>query len=376
MTLFSPLRLRDVTIPNRVVVSPMSQYSAVDGIANDWHQSHLGRFALGGAGLIFTEATAVEERGRRTPGDLGLWRDDQVEPLARIAAFIKDQGSIPAVQLAHAGRKASERRPWHGKGIVDDEDIALRGEAPWPTIGPTAESFAPGWHTPSAMTTEEIGVVVAAFRDAAARADAAGFEVIEVYAAHGFLLHQFYSPACNTRTDGYGNDFQGRTRFACEVADAIRSVWPEGRPLFFRVSAVDWVENGWTLDDTMQLAARLSEHGVDLLDCSSGGIGGSAAKQPIPAEPGFQVPFAERVRMESGLATMAVGLIRTADQAEAIVHDKRADLVAIGREHLQDPNWALHAASVLGVDEDFSLWQPQFGWWLAQRERASRKARK
>ena len=373
MSLFDSFTLRGITIPNRVAISPMSQYAATDGLAGDWHFVHLGRFALGGAGLVFTEATAVEQRGRRTPGDLGLWRDDQIAPLGRIAEFLRSQGSVPGIQLAHAGRKASERRPWHNESPLNEEDRALRGEAPWQTIGPTDEPYAAGWHTPAAMSEDDISAVIEAFRHAAGRALEAGFEIIEVYAAHGFLLHQFYSPASNRRTDRYGGDFDGRVRLAVEVAAAIRTVWPEHLPLSFRLSAKDWIDGGWEVADTIELARRLKAEGVDLIDCSSGGLGGSAKPQRMPLAQGFQVPFAEAVRREADIATMAVGFLWDPRKAEAIVSEGKADLVALAREVLNDPNWALHAARTLGHDVDFGVWKPAFGWWLHRRERVIEK---
>jgi len=373
MSLFDPLTLRGVVLPNRVVVSPMSQYRAVEGFANDWHLVHLGRFALGGAGLVFCEATAVEDRGRRTHGDLGLWRDEQVDGLARIAGFLAAEGAVPGIQLAHAGRKASERRPWHGETPVVEEDVALRGEAPWTAIGPSALPYAEGWPAPAEMTRDDIADVVAAFRDAARRAQAAGFKVIEVYAAHGFLIHQFYSPVANRRDDAYGGDFEGRTRLGLEIAEAIRSVWPEERPLIFRLSATDWLDGGWELEDTIAFARRLRDRGVDVIDCSSGGIGGRERPRRMALSQGFQAPFAEAVRREAGIATMAVGFIWDPAAANAIVETGQADLVALAREVLSDPNWALRAGGALGRDEGFALWKPEFGWWLNRRDRLVRK---
>ena len=371
--LFSNFQIRDVVIPNRVCVSPMSQYAAVDGFSNDWHFAHLARFALGGAGLIFTEATAVSEDARRTPGDLGIWRDEQVEGLARIAAFVKQQGAVPGVQLAHAGRKASERRPWHGETPLDDEDIALRGEAPWEAVGPTDEPYGENWPTPRVLAADEISRIVDDFGAAAARVDEAGYDVIEVYAAHGFLLHQFYSPLTNTRDDGWGGDFDGRVRLSLEVARSIRANWPEAKPLFFRVSASDWLEGGWTIDDTADLARRLKAEGVDVIDCSSGGLGGPHPPIRFPLGPAFQADFAASVREAVDIATMAVGFIWEPEVANEVITSGKADLVALARELLNNPNWPLHAARQLGVDRDFSLWKPAFGWWLNKRERVMRK---
>jgi 2,4-dienoyl-CoA reductase-like NADH-dependent reductase (Old Yellow Enzyme family) len=373
MALFSPLSLRGVTFPNRIAVSPMSQYAAKDGYASDYHFAHLARFALGGAGLVLTEATAVEERGRRTPGDLGLWQDGQIDGLARIASFVASEGAVPGIQLGHAGRKASERRPWHGQTPLNDEDATQRNEAPWPAIGPTGEPYGDGWPAPRAMEIGDIEDVRASFRAAAARAREAGFRVIEVYAAHGFLLHQFYSPACNTRSDAYGGDLESRIRLLLEVASDIRSEWPDDLPLLFRISAVDWVEAGWELEDTVALARALKQSGVDMLVCSSGAIGGTAAPIRMPVAAGFQVPFAQAVRSEADLASMAVGFIWDPHFADALVSDGRADMVALARELLNNPNWPLHAARALGVDDDYGRWKPQFGWWLNKRERLIKK---
>jgi 2,4-dienoyl-CoA reductase-like NADH-dependent reductase (Old Yellow Enzyme family) len=373
MHLFNPLQIRDVTIPNRIVVSPMSQYISKNGYANDWHFAHLSRFALGGAGLIFTEATAVEERGRRTHGDLGLWENGQIAELVRLTSFIKQQDSIAGIQLAHAGRKASERRPWHGEIPVDEEDIELRDEAPWQSIGPGNKPYAEGWHLPLQMTINDIEQLKQNFKDAARRSLDAGFDIIEIYAAHGFLLHQFYSPIANIRSDKYGGSFDNRIRLSIEVVEEIRSVWPENKPLFFRLSATDWIEGGWEINDTIEFAKKLKEAGVDLIDCSSGGIGGSEKQQKIPLRPGFQVPLAKEVRDKADILTMAVGLICQAQSANEIIEKENADLVAIAREVLSNPNWPLHAAQELGIDNDFSLWKPQFGWWLNKRERLLRR---
>ena len=373
MSLFSSFAIRDVEIPNRIVISPMSQYRAKEGFTNDWHMVHLGRFALGGAGLVFCEATAVAEQGRRTPGDLGIWRDEQLPGLAKIARFLAAEGAVPGIQLGHAGRKASERRPWLGGKPLDDEDVALRGEQPWTAIAPSPLPFGDGWPVPREMTPEDIATTVGAFRDAAARSLEAGFKVIEVYAAHGFLVHEFYSPISNQRTDAYGGDIEGRTRFAVEVASAIRQVWPDNLPLIFRLSATDWLDDGWHVEDTVQLALRLKSCGVDMIDCSTGGIGGAQRPHRMPFGHGFQVPFAERVRHEADIPTIAVGMIWDPAEANAIVESGRADLVALAREALSEPNWPLHARAVLSDDQSFEMWKPEFGWWLAQRERTVRK---
>lgn len=368
-SLFSSFRLRDVEFANRIVVSPMSQYAANDGLANDWHFAHLSRFALGGAGMVMVEATAVEERGRRTPGDLGLWSQEQIEPLARIAKFLTANGSVPAIQLAHAGRKASERRPWHTEQPLNTQDETERGEAAWTAIAPSPLPYRDGWPVPHVMTEADIAEVVQAFANAARRSLEAGFKLIELYAGHGFLLHQFYSPIANTRTDRYGGDFAGRTRILVEVADAIREVWPDHLPLAYRISVTDWIEGGWTTDESVALAKLLAEHGVDLVDCTSGGIGGD---QPVrfPLAEGYQVSLAEAVREQAKVATMTVGMIWASSFADDLIRDGKADLVAIARELLDDPNWPLHAARELGVDPGFGMWPPEFGWWLDKRQRA------
>lgn len=368
--LFSPLQLRGVRLPNRVVISPMCTYSAEDGLANDWHLAHLGKFALGGAGTVFVEATAVEERGRITHGCVGIWSEAHARALARLAAFLKAQGAVPAIQLAHAGRKAGMQRPWHGNGPLDENDLA-RGEKPWAIIGPTTEPAGDGWLVPRAMDRRDIADVVQAFADGARRALEAGYEIAEIHGAHGYLLHSFLSPVSNTRRDGYGGDLHGRMRLALEVTGAVRDVWPEDRPLFFRISAVDGLENGWDIQDSVALARALKARGVDVVDCSSGGIMGQVNKAMIPRGLGFQVPFAERIRREADIATQCVGLILDGPQAERILRDQSADLVAIGREALLDPFWAHNAARALGVAGDgFEGWPEQYGWWLRRRARA------
>ena len=368
-SLFEPISLRGVTIKNRIAVSPMSQYRAEFGYANAWHMVHLGRFALGGAGLVFSEATAVEAHGRRTHGDLGLWEDGQIEPLAPITRFIAEEGAVPGIQLGHAGRKASERRPWHGETPVTEEDEAVRGEAPWRAVAPSALPYADGWPAPHEMDDTEIAAVVDAYGAAAARAYEAGFKVLEVYAAHGFLIHQFLSPVANRRNDGWGGDATGRRRFALEVARSIRGHWPDDLPLLFRLSATDWVDGGIEVEDTVATAAALAAEGVDMIDLSSGGIGGKDRPQRMKIEQGFQVPFAERVRHEAGVATMAVGFLWDPETCEAVVAEDRADMVALARELLDDPNWPLHAAARLGVDDGHQMWPPESGWWLMKRAR-------
>jgi 2,4-dienoyl-CoA reductase-like NADH-dependent reductase (Old Yellow Enzyme family) len=371
--LFDPLRLRGVTLRNRICVSPMSQYRARDGMANDWHFAHLSRFALGGCAVVFTEATAVSKEARRTHGDLGIWCDEHIAPLERIAKFLKAEQSLAGVQLAHAGRKSSERRPWHGGTPVDNEDVRLRNEEPWQALGPTNEPYDSGWPAPTAMTEKDVRKVIEDFGRAARRADNAGFDLIEVYAAHGFLLHQFYSPLCNTRTDDWGGSFENRIRLSLEVASSIRENWPQEKPLFFRISATDWIDGGWDINDSVALAKALKSRGVDVIDCSSGGIGGPYPPAQFPLGRAFQSDLSETIRREADIASMAVGFIWEAETANSVVESGKAELVAIGRELLNNPNWALHAAAELSVDGGYSLWDPAFGWWLNKRDRLMKK---
>ncbi|MEO7761850.1 MAG: NADH:flavin oxidoreductase/NADH oxidase [Casimicrobiaceae bacterium] len=368
--LFSPLQLRTIRLPNRVVIAPMCQYSATDGVANDWHFAHLAKFAIGRAGLIFTEAAAVEADGRITHGDLGIWRDEHTAPLERITAFVKSQGAIPAIQLAHAGRKASMQRPWFGNGPLDRAD-AERGDIAWRIVGPGDNSLGPGWLTPHALKQAEMLRIQQSFVAAAGRADRAGFEVAEIHGAHGYLLHSFLSPLTNPRPDRYGGSLENRMRFPLEVIAAVRASWPVAKPLFVRVSAIDDLEGGWSIDDSIVFATELKRLGVDVVDCSSGGALGSAtaaAKPLTPRVPGFQLPFAQAIRAGAGIATMAVGLILDGHQAEAALQSGQADLIAIGREALSDPNWALRAARELGDDPRFEMWPEQYGWWLTRRQ--------
>jgi 2,4-dienoyl-CoA reductase-like NADH-dependent reductase (Old Yellow Enzyme family) len=356
-----------VTLKNRVVISPMCQYSAKDGLANDWHFAHLAKFAIGGAGLVFAEAAAVEADGRITYGDLGIWSDAHIAPLKRITDFVKSQGSVAAMQLAHAGRKASMQRPWDGNGPINESDRA-RGEDVWPVVAPSPIPMDSGWLTPHELTVNEIRQIQDSWKKAALRALAAGFDVLEMHSAHGYLSHEFLSPLSNKRSDQYGGDFKGRTRFTLELAEVLRAVWPQDKPLFVRVSSVDGVEGGWTLDDTVALAKELKARGVDVLDCSSGGLMGSATAARVKRSPGFQVPFAERVRKEAGMTTMAVGLILDPHQAEQVLQSGQADLIAVGRQALYNPNWALHAEVALGVEGEYESWPVQYGWWLDKRQ--------
>lgn len=338
--LFSPLPIRAITLPNRIVVSPMCQYSCHDGFVNDWHLVHLGSRAVGGAGLIFVEASAVEERGRISPGDVGIWKDEHIEPLARMTRFMKSQGAFAGIQLAHAGRKASTDVPWRGTRPLFD------GEGGWQPVAPSPLPFDHGHPVPAELSVGEIRKIVEAFAAAAQRALKAGFEVIELHGAHGYLLHEFVSPLSNHRTDEYGGSFDNRIRFVCEVAKAVRAVWPDRLPLFLRVSATDWVEGGWTIDDSVQLARAVKPLGVDLVDCSSGG---TVPHATIPLGPGYQVAFAERIRRETGMLTGAVGLITEPQQADEIICGGHADLVLLAREFLREPYWPLKASQELGA---------------------------
>lgn len=339
--LFRPLSLRGITLRNRITVSPMCEYSSVDGFASDWHLVHLGSRAVGGAALVMTEAAAVEARGRISPQDLGIYRDEHIEMLSRITTFIKKQGAVAGIQLAHAGRKASTYRPWSGSGEVSVE------EGRWETIAPSAERFTGNYPLPKEMTHEDIAQVVQAFREATLRSLKAGFQVIELHAAHGYLVHQFLSPLSNKRDDEYGGSLTNRMRFLLEIVDATREVWPQELPIFVRISASDWTEGGLTIEDSVEVARALKEHHVDLIDVSSGG---NAAKARIPVGPSYQVPFAEQIRQEADIATGAVGLITKPEQANEILESQQADLIFLARELLRDPYWPIHAARALGYD--------------------------
>lgn len=348
--LLEPYTLRQLTLRNRIVVSPMCQYCCADGLANDWHLVHLGSRAVGGAGLIFTEAAAVTRDGRITPEDLGIWNDEQIAPLQRITRFIEAQGAVAGIQLSHAGRKASTWRPWlseHGSIPAD--------QGGWTTWGPSDIAFDPHYTAPTPLDEAQIQDVIKAFVDAAKRSLTAGFKVVEIHAAHGYLLHQFLSPLSNQRQDQYGGSFDNRIRLTLEITKAVREVWPEDLPVFVRVSATDWVEDGWNPDETVELAKRLKDLGVDLVDVSSGG---TAAKAEIPVGPGYQTEFAGRVRNESGIASGTVGMITEAFQADTILRTGQADLIFLARELLRDPYWPLHADDDLGGRQ--AVWPAQY----------------
>jgi 2,4-dienoyl-CoA reductase-like NADH-dependent reductase (Old Yellow Enzyme family) len=350
--LFAPYPLRSLTLRNRIMVSAMCQYSSTDGFANDWHVVNLGSRAVGGAALVMTEATAVEARGRISPQDLGIWSDTHIPGLARITAFIREQGAIPGIQLAHAGRKASTACPWLGQGAVGPE----QGGWPQEVVGPSALAFSANYAMPQALTEDGIAEVISSFRDATRRAYEAGFQVIELHGAHGYLLHEFLSPASNRREDRYGGSLSNRARMLLETAAAVREVWPTSLPILVRVSATDWLPEGqgFTIDECVQVATWLKDAGVDLIDVSSGGLD---ERQQVVTEPGYQVPFAKRIRHGAGIPVAAVGLITEPTQADAIVRNGQADLIALARELLRDPYWPLHAARELGKEV---AWPPQY----------------
>jgi 2,4-dienoyl-CoA reductase-like NADH-dependent reductase (Old Yellow Enzyme family) len=340
MNLFDELQIRDVKLRNRIVVSPMCQYSSTDGFANDWHLVHLGSRAVGGAALIFTEASAVSPEGRISPNDLGIWEDGHIEFLSRITGFLRTQGALPGIQLAHAGRKGSTRVPWAPGPFVTE------AEGGWKPVAPSAITFAPtNYARPTALDEQGIQKVIRDFSAAAVRAQRAGFAVIEVHSAHGYLLHEFLSPLSNQRTDSYGGSFENRTRLVREVVTAIRKVWPEKNPLFIRISSTDWTAGGWDIDQSVALATQLAPLGVDLIDCSSGG---NVPNAQIPVGPGYQVGFAERIRRDTGMMTGAVGMINTAAEASAILSRDQADVVIMARQFLRDPYFPLHVAQELG----------------------------
>jgi 2,4-dienoyl-CoA reductase-like NADH-dependent reductase (Old Yellow Enzyme family) len=352
--LFTPYKIREIAFKNRIIVSPMCEYSSKDGFANDWHLVHLGSRAVGGAALIIAEATSVSPEGRITPDDLGIWKDEHIVPLKRITQFIKEQNAIPGIQLAHAGRKASRTSPWKGNKRLSSN------EAGWTNLAPSSLPFFPAEEPPAALDEAGINKVTCDFKAAAKRALEAGFQVIEIHAAHGYLINEFLSPLVNKRTDQYGGSFDNRIRLLLEITHEIREVWPEAYPLFVRISASDWAEGGWTIDDSVSLVNILKNNGVDLIDCSSGGIIPDAV---IPAAPGYQVPFSETIRKKTGITTGAVGIIVTPQQAEEIIASGKADFVLLARELLRDPYFPLHAARDLGYDIA----------WPSQYERAKRK---
>jgi 2,4-dienoyl-CoA reductase-like NADH-dependent reductase (Old Yellow Enzyme family) len=365
--LFEPLRLRDVTLRNRIVVSPMWQYRGVDGRPTDWHLMHLGRFADGGAGLVFQESTAVERRGAGTVGDLGIWDDSFIAPLSRLATIVRDNGAVPGIQIGHSGRKSRTGLPMGpGRGPLTRTDDIADWDA-WEPIAPSPVALRDDFEPPREMDAGDIVTVQRAFADAARRADAAGFDVLDLHAGHGYLLHEFLSPLTNRRTDGYGGSRENRSRMVLETTAAVRAAWPAGKPLFVRLSCTDGA--GWELDDTVWLVDRLLEAGVDVVDCSSGGLVGSPLKAGEAPSYGYQAPLSREVRERTGATTMTVGLIVHADHAESLVADGGADLVAVGREVLLNPNWPLDCALKLGVADPWALTAGTSAFWLRQRER-------
>ena len=370
--LLSPLTLREVMLRNRLVVSPMCQYSAVHGKADDWHFAHLSRFALGGFGTVMVEATAISPEGRITYACLGLWDDAQIAPLARIAAFLKSQGAAAGIQLGHAGRKASTPLWWRGAFNETEAEKPAVGFQHWQPVAPSALPHMdhPDYQTPRALTLAEVQAIPATFAAAVARADRAGFDIVEIHGAHGYLINQFLSPIANHRTDAYGGSRVNRMRLLLEIIEATRAVWPAGKPLFLRLSVQDAVQGGWTVDDSLVLAAEARARGVDLIDCSSGGFLGA---QITPA-PGYQVPLARAIR-DGGTPSMAVGLITTPQQAEAVLADGNADLIALGRTALEDPNFPLHAAKALAEADAYAQYPKQAGFAVRLRDQALAKAR-
>jgi 2,4-dienoyl-CoA reductase-like NADH-dependent reductase (Old Yellow Enzyme family) len=373
--LFAPLRLRGVTLKNRVMVAPMAMYSAHEGFTDDFHLVHLGRFALGGAGLVFTEATAVSPAGRITPGCAGLWLDAQGTALRRLTDFLHRHDCAAGIQLAHSGPRGATRRPWHGGTRLDTDDLERRREQEWPIVGVTADPYDAASPPPHALTAADLDALVEDYRRATLRAVTAGFDVLELHFAHGYLMHAFLSPLTNRRDDDYGGGLENRMRLPLRVVEAVRAGWPADRPLFVRISAIDGVEVGWSLDDSVSFAKELAARGVDAVDCSSGGMVLPRDKQLASRTLGFQVPFAARIRREAQVATVAVGLIIAPKQAESILRSGDADLVALAREALVNPNWAAQAALELTEDKGWSLWPEPFRWWLERRARTLAKLR-
>lgn len=366
--LFTPITLRGITVRNRIVISPMCQYRSVEGGPTDWHLVHLGKFAMGGAGIVFGDESAVEARGRKTHHCAGIYDDRHVALYRRIVDFIKSVGAVPAIQLGHSGRKASSHGAMRNWEPLTDAD-ARQGLMPWTGVAPSAIPAGPRAHVPRAMDRADIAQVLAAWKAAALRAVDAGFEICEIHGAHGYLIHQFLSPLTNKRTDSYGGDRPGRMRFALEVAETVRSAWPQDRPVFFRISVVDGKGGEWVVEDSVALAKALAERGIDLIDCSSGGIRGNSAFPLIPRVPGYHVSYAARIKREAGVATIAVGLITDPFHAEAILQEGSADLVALAREVMYDSDWPLHAAAALGVPKHYDLLPPDYAYRLWQRDK-------
>lgn len=364
---FEPVRLRGLTLRNRIVVSPMATYSAINGFATDWHVQHLGKLAAGGAGLVFIEQSAVNLQGRITHGCLGIWQDAHIAGLTKLADCVRSLGARSAIQIAHSGRKGSSQRPWEGGGPLSDGSGRLTTEACWDVCAPSAIPFDAGWPTPNEMTASDIEAVVEDYRRAFRRARDAGIDAIELHCAHGYLLHSFLSPLGNQRTDQYGGDRASRMRLPLRIAKDMRDIWPEHLPCFVRISSIDGVGIGWSLDDSVAFAAELRAIGIDVIDCSSGGFKLSRDHTLVARTPGFQLPFSEHIRKEVGVFTMGVGLVRTAEQAAAALMEGRCDLVALGRELLWNPNWPAQAMVEWQEQTGWDLWPEQYGWWLRRR---------
>jgi 2,4-dienoyl-CoA reductase-like NADH-dependent reductase (Old Yellow Enzyme family) len=367
--LFRPITMRGVTARNRIMLGPMSQYLAIDGNLTDWHLVHLGQFGIGGAGIVFSEETAVEARGRRTHHCAGMYTDEHVRSYRRITDFLKEMGAVPAIQLGHAGRRAAVRSPWEGRKPLDAGDAGA-GYAPWTTVSSSPIPHGPGRQTPIALDVQGIREELQAWRDAARRAADAGFDMVEIHGAHGYLINQFLSPVANRRTDAYGGDLQGRMRFALELVEAVRSAWPDDKPLSVRVSVVDGKGGHWDMDDTVVFAKELKQRGVDFIDCSCGGLEGDSSLPSVPKNvPGYNVVYSDHVRREADIRTIVVGLITEPEQAEAILRAGKADIIAIAREMLCDPYWPVHAAKALGLKDWLDVLPPNYAFRLYPREK-------
>jgi 2,4-dienoyl-CoA reductase-like NADH-dependent reductase (Old Yellow Enzyme family) len=366
--LFQRYTLRDLELRNRIVVSPMATYSAIDGFVTDWHVQHVGKLAAGGAGLVFVEQSSVNLQGRITHGCLGIWKDEHVAGLKKLTTLIRELGAASAIQIAHSGRKGSSQRPWEGGGPLGDSDIADRGEGPWEICAPSSIPFDVDWPAPIEMSLDAINQVVEDYRAAFVRAREAGFDICELHCAHGYLTHSFLSPLGNQRTDEYGGDRAGRMKLPLRIAGIMREVWPDHLPCFVRVSSVDGVGVGWQLEDTIAYAKELKKLGIDMIDCSSGGFKLPAENNLVARTTGFQLPFSEAIREKADLPTMGVGLIRTGEQAAIALQDGRADLIALGRELLWNPNWPMQIAAEHDEANGWKLMPPQYGWWLRRRK--------
>lgn len=365
--LFTPYTIRGTTLPNRLVLAPMMQYMAKDGFASDWHLAHFAKFALGGFGTVMTEVVAVAKDGRITYGDMGLWSDEHIPGMKRFNDFIHSQGALAAIQLGHSGRKGSTQRPWEGGGPLSATEAA-KGEPAWPAKAPSAVAFDKDYPPPEALTVDEIQTLVKQFGQAAARADRAGFDIVEIHGAHGYLISSFLSPITNKRTDAYGGDRRGRMKFALDIATEVRANWPATKPLFFRISSVDGGgDEGWGIEDSLAIAPELAQRGVDIMDCSSGGIQGAATVANSFRGLNYQVPYADQIKNVAKVPSMAVGIILTGPQAEEILQSGKADLIAIGRQALYDPYWPLHARQALQDNPNFDHWEEPTAWWMRRR---------